>query len=418
MSVRFKRFYLQGDKSISHRVILLSAIADKPTLLSNLNDGTDVKSTIKVLKDLGVGFKKINNSILVLPTKLKRPEKILDCGNSGTTMRLIIGLLSGFRISAELRGDKSLMQRPMDRVTKPINRMGGRVVCGSDGLAPIKILSTTELLNGINYEMPISSAQVKSAILLAGINAVGKTVVKEKIQTRDHTEIWLRSFGVNVKNSGSSVSLRGRVGLKSPGNVSIPGDSTSAFYLAVGGLISKKEIILSNVCLNKRRIKWIDVLNRMGARVEFEELGSDIEPFGNIIVHNNRGSLKSVDIIEDEIPFLIDEIPGLAVVMSIAKGRSTVRGAKELRVKESDRIEAIFENFSKLGVNMEMFDDGFAVIGGSFCGGKVSSFGDHRIAMTMGLCNLVSKDRIYIRDRKSVVISYPNFFKKLKRIIQ
>ncbi|OGQ36972.1 MAG: 3-phosphoshikimate 1-carboxyvinyltransferase [Deltaproteobacteria bacterium RIFCSPHIGHO2_12_FULL_43_9] len=414
-----KSIFVPGDKSISHRVLILSAIADRPTVIRNLNRGEDVGSTIKVLRGLGARIEQKRDFVLVTPRPFSKPKSVLDCGNSGTTMRLMAGLLASSQFPSELSGDRSLLARPMERVVIPINKMGGRIQCSQDGNGPIKILPALVPLKAIDYKIPVPSAQVKGAILLAGLGADGKTTVTEKIATRNHTELWLRSFGVGVEVCGLKVSLNGGVRLKSPGEVTVPGDPTAAAYLAIAALITRAgSIKIENVALNPGRIRWVEILRGMGADIDLELIASGVEDIGNIVIHNFNKGLKPVEINAHLIPDLIDEIPALAVLMARVEGTSIVRGAMELRVKESDRVKVIYEGFRRLGIDIDMFDDGFSIKGGGnilLRGGRVNSYGDHRMAMAFGLCNLMSDRSIYINGKNSVVISFPGFFRELNR---
>jgi len=387
-----------GDKSISHRLLFLSALADKKTELENLSQSDDVKSTINFLSQIG------------------KNDTPINCNNSGTTMRLGAGLIASLPIETTLFGDESLTKRPMDRIIEPLERMGAKL-----SWPPLKIQGGN--LHGIEYELPLPSAQVKSAILFAGLNAEGETKIIEPVKSRDHTERWFKCFGIDVRQSGnsiSSISLIGKQNVISPGHCFVPGDPSSSAFLVVATLLGgKRELLLKNVCLNQTRVGWLKILVQMGANIEIANMEEGVEPVGDLLVSPLNGKrLTNVHIDNKVVPSLIDELPLLALVATQSLGKMTVSGAAELRKKESDRIESICCGLHHLGATIAPTADGFLIEGPTkLSGGSVDSFGDHRIAMTLSLANISSSEKVEVIGEKSVTISYPQFFEDLHQVI-
>jgi 3-phosphoshikimate 1-carboxyvinyltransferase len=407
-----------GDKSISHRALIFAALGMGVSDVTGLSEGADVRSTRRCLEALGVTFKSEFDRTLVYGVGLNglsAPSGPLDCGNSGTTMRLLMGVLAGQKFDSVLVGDESLSSRPMDRVAEPLRAMGAKIEL-SGKCAPVRI--TGSKLMGAKHELKIPSAQIKSALLLAGLYAKGPTQISGRIDGRDHTERMFPEFGVTIKKSGSStIALHelGRDDLLEPSVVEVPGDlSSAAYWIAGATLVKKSKLIIENVSLNPTRMGFLNVLERMGANLQVKIVNSHGEPFGNISVEH--ASLKGTTITEKEVPSLIDELPLIAVLAAFASGATEVRGAKELRVKETDRIGAIVKNFSALGVKIEEFEDGFKIQGPQNMNfGSAQSFHDHRIAMAFSIAAMATNGGT-IADSDCVNISYPTFYQDLERL--
>lgn len=399
------------DKSISHRALILSALAKDTGRIVNCLRAADTISTCNCLAELGIRLKQEKKALTVYgqgQQGFKRPEKVLQCGNSGTTMRLMAGLLAGQPFSSVLSGDESLNKRPMKRIITPLSLMGAGI-SGNDGYPPLKINGGD--LNGITYRLPVASAQVKSALLLAGLNACDPTVIIEPDKSRDHTERMLACMGADIKVGTKGIELRPGREL-SPVEWVVPGDiSSAAFFMVAASIIPGSELRIRNVGLNPTRAGIITILNNMHARIKVENWHiSGGEPLGDIIV--SHAQLKGTIIEGDVIPSLVDEIPVLAVAMAVAEGQSIVRNAGELRVKETDRIAAICSQLSVLGVNLEELEDGFIINGGtgSLHGGTVDSLNDHRMAMSLAVAGWVSQKPIVIQNAEAVNISFPEFW--------
>ena len=406
-----------GDKSISHRGLLLGAIAEGTTAIHNLSSSVDVWSTWRCLKQLGVEFIEKDDSLEVIGKGfygLKPPSKRLDCGNSGTTMRLMTGILAAQPFTTTLVGDDSLNQRPMKRIIEPLTQMGAKIESQPGGLAPLTISGSK--LNATYYKSPVASAQVKSAILLAGLHARGTTTVNEPHLSRDHTERMLADFGVIVNRAGLSVSLDGGKVLHGS-EVRVPGDfSSSAFFIGAALIVPNSELTIKNAGLNPTRTGMLAILKHTGAKIEIEPYQQkSSEPVGDINVFTSR--LNGIEIPPDLVPKLIDEVPILAVIATQAKGTTKLTGAKELRVKESDRLNAIVNNLSLMGVQIEELEDGFIIEGQQkLKGAVVDSYGDHRIAMAFAVAGLIAEGETQIKNSECVEISMPNFFETLQEI--
>jgi 3-phosphoshikimate 1-carboxyvinyltransferase len=411
------RLRVPGDKSISHRYALLAAVAEGRSQISGYAPGADCGSTLACLRDLGVNIvEDPHGTVMILGRGfegLRSPEHPLDAGNSGTTMRMLAGILAGQTFTSTLVGDASLSRRPMRRVVEPLERMGARID-STEGHAPLVIQGGP--LRAIAYRSVVPSAQVKSAILLAGLNADGTTTVTEPAQTRDHTERALGAFGALMTSASSTVSLKGGRPLTGCA-LSIPGDfSSAAFWMVAAAALPGSRVEIADVGLNPTRTALVAVLRRFGARVTIEISGSDAgEPRGTISIEGDGSS--TVDISADEVPGLIDELPAIGA-LAARSGQVTVRGAAELRVKESDRIATLVAGFRNLGIAAEERPDGFTVQGtGSPRGGVAHAHDDHRIAMALAIAALCARGPSTIDGSEAVAISYPGFFETLDRLV-
>jgi 3-phosphoshikimate 1-carboxyvinyltransferase len=410
-----------GDKSISHRAIMLAALSNGPCTITNFLDGEDCRNTVAAFRQLGVTIEEPEPGTLVVHGthgKLTAPANDIDCGNSGTTMRLMAGVLAGQPFTSRLTGDASLLKRPMRRVIEPLSRMGAKIRATGDGDRP-PLLIEGGPLQGATYHAPVASAQVKSAILLAGLKARGTTIVTEPSQSRDHTERMLSYFLVdldreritatNPPEGEFQVKIEGGQQIESRDFI-VPGDiSSAAFWLVAAAAQPGSRLLIKNVGLNLTRTGIISVLIRMGARIR--EVIEDVdqgEPFGLIDIKGCR--LKGTVIAGPEIPNVIDEIPILAVAAALAEGVTIIRDAKELRVKESDRIAAIVDNLRAMGAEVEDFEDGMKITGGrKLTGARLSSHGDHRIAMAFAIAGLHASGETIIEDTDCIATSYPGF---------
>lgn len=411
------RVRVPGDKSISHRYAVLAALAEGPSRLQNYSPGADCQSTLSCLRGLGVEILEEAEGTITLMGRgfdaFRSPSEPLDAGNSGTTMRLLTGLLAGQPFESRLVGDASLSRRPMRRVMAPLAQMGARIEA-TDGHAPL-IIDGTRLL-GIAYCPELPSAQVKSAVLLAGLHADGTTSVTEPVQTRDHTERALKAFGFKFERDHLTVSLSGhqRVGRQA---LTIPGDfSSAAFWMAAAAALPGSRVEIQDVGLNPTRTGLIDVLRRFGAQVDVVVAGSDAgEPRGSIIVQGDRTG--TVEISPAEVPGLIDELPAIAALAAHG-GEVHVSGASELRVKESDRITVLVQGFRALGIEAQEREDGFVIRGaGAPSGGAADACGDHRMAMAFAVAALSARSPSRIDGAEAVGISYPGFFDTLERLV-
>jgi 3-phosphoshikimate 1-carboxyvinyltransferase len=412
---------LPADKSISHRAALLSALADGRSRIRNFPDSADPQSTLACVRQLGARAKRDENGTMVVRggglEGLRPPSQPLDCGNSGTTMRLLAGILAGQPFGSVLTGDESLQQRPMDRIADPLNAMGGRVSL-VDGHAPIRIRAPESGLRSMDYRLPVASAQVKSCVLLAGLFAEGTTEVIEPVPARDHTE---RMLDLPIQEVGGDrhILVEGGTSVE-PQTWSVPGDfSGAAFLIVAATLVPDSEIMLENVGLNPSRTALLDVLRGMGADLTVSnERVEGGEPIGDIVVRS--ADLEAVEVGGRAIPNLIDEIPVIAVAAACAEGTSEIRDAEELRVKETDRLHAITENLRALGAEVEEHEDGLTIEGRgpNLLGTDVDSFGDHRIAMAMGVAGLVAHGETTIHDAGCARVSFPGFWEELDGLIE
>lgn len=408
-----------GDKSISHRAVLIGALSDGETHVRGLGRSADTQSTIDAVRALGVQVDDVADDELVVHGAglrgLQAPDAPIDAGNAGTLMRLLPGILAGQEGRFELTGDESLSSRPMDRVAEPLKRMGARIET-TNGRPPVTV-EGTDALKGIEYVLPMASAQVKSAILLAGLNANSATTVVEPAPTRDHTELMLEAAGARVRRRPSSVSIEPAGQLRLP-EVIVPGDfSAAAPFIVAATLIAGSELTIHDVGLNPRRTGLLDVLERMGARViVFNRRKVGGELIGDLEVHS--AELTATDVTEAEVPRLVDELPLFALAAGVARGVSHVTGAGELRLKESDRIETVTEGLKTMGVRIQSREDGFDVRGVPTrpSGGRMPSDGDHRIAMLGAVTGVVSRDGVEVDGADSVAISFPGFFDLLNSV--
>lgn len=400
-----------GDKSISHRSIMIGSLATGTTEVSGFLEGEDSLCTLQAFRDMGVVIERPAPQRVIVHgvgmKGLRAPGKPLDLGNSGTSMRLMAGLLAGQAFDVEMTGDASLSRRPMRRVTEPLARMGARIETTAGGTPPLKIKGGSAL-KGISYDMPVASAQVKSALMLAGLFAEGKTCVNEPAPTRDHTERMLQGFGYAIERKGSTVCLSGG-GKLSACNIDVPADiSSAAFFLVGASIASGSDLELSHVGVNPTRTGVINILKLMGADITLKNerlVGG--EPVADLLVRSAQ--LRGIDIPLDQVPLAIDEFPVLFVAAACAEGTTVLRGAEELRVKESDRIQAMADGLQALGVNAQPTADGMVIRGGAIRGGSVDSKGDHRIAMAFAIAGLRAQGAIEIADCANVRTSFPDF---------
>jgi 3-phosphoshikimate 1-carboxyvinyltransferase len=407
-----------GDKSIGHRAVIFASVAEGESRVFNLSGGEDNLRTVQAFRDLGVRIWN-EGEVLGIVGKgwdgLRQPGDVIDCGNSGTTMRLLSGVLAGRPFVSILDGDASLRERPMRRIIDPLGRMGAHIVSDHGrGVAPLEIRGGR--LQGIVYVSPVASAQVKSAVLLAGLQAEGLTVVKEPQESRDHTEIMARSFGAEMKLECRSVSVKGPQRL-SARDMHVPGDlSSAAFFLIAAASIAGSDLLIRGVGCNPTRSGVIDILERMGASIELErKRGETGEPVADLRVRG--GGLRGVEIGPEMVARTIDEYPILSVAAALAEGATTVSGAEELRHKESDRIAAMTKELRKLGVQVEEREDGMKIEGrGRLEGAQVNTYGDHRVAMALAVAGLSADGGVEIDDSDCVDISFPGFFELLQRV--
>ncbi|NLC27171.1 MAG: 3-phosphoshikimate 1-carboxyvinyltransferase [Campylobacteraceae bacterium] len=403
---------IASDKSISHRAALFSLLSDEPSSISNYLEAEDTLCTLRIVETLGAKVERKNDTLIITPPKaIKEPFSTLYCGNSGTTIRLLAGFLASKLGFFVLHGDEYLSKRPMGRVLEPLRSIGAFVDGRENGnLAPICIRG--EELKSFSYASPIASAQVKSAMILAALNAKGKSKISEPSLSRDHTERMLVGMGAKLEREELSVTVFPLEKALNPLDLNIPADPSSAFFFALAAaILPGSSIVLKNVLLNKTRIEAFEVLRLMGTKINFIEKSNKYESIGDITVE--YAPLKAVNI-DSRIAWLIDEIPALAIAFAFAKGTSSVRNAKELRVKESDRIVATLENLEKCGIKTKEFEDGFEVIGGTLQKANVQSFGDHRIAMSFAIAGLVSG--MSVEDSLCIKASFPNFVELLNKI--
>lgn len=404
-----------GDKSISHRAVMFGAISKGVTKIENFLPGADCLSTIACFRSLGIDIEQEGSRVEISGrgiAGLQKPAGILDVGNSGTTIRLMIGILAGMPFESTIQGDDSIAKRPMTRVTAPLSKMGAQISGRNGGeYTPLTIKGAK--LRGITYELPLASAQVKSAILLAGLQAEGRTTVIEPVKSRNHTEQMIRQFGGMIKQDGNSIVIEGGQELAGT-NISVPGDiSSAAFFLVAGAIIPGSEILLRNVGLNPTRTGILDVLKAMGANIAVEPYDSDSsEPAGDIRVSHSK--LRGTVIEGELVPRLIDEIPVIALLAAQAEGKTVIKDAAELKVKETNRIDTVVNELKKLGARIEATSDGMVIHGKTtLTGGRVSAHGDHRIGMMLSVAALLCSEDVYLQDSVSVAVSYPRFFEDL-----
>lgn len=400
-----------GDKSISHRALMLGSIAEGQTEVSGFLAGEDCLATAAAMRALGVNIEQPSATELVIDGVglhgLRAPAHELDLGNSGTAMRLMAGLLAGQPFDSVLSGDASLSGRPMGRIIAPLTQMGAAIASECDGTPPLQIAGGVRL-RGIDYELPMASAQVKSAVLLAGLYADGTTSVTEPAVTRDHTERMLRSMGVTVTQTGRTVSLAGRQEL-SGRSIEVPGDLSSATFIILGTLLAQDaEITIENVGINPTRTGVLSIFESMGGDISLRnQRSSGDEPVADLRVRSSQ--LRGCAVDPELVSLAIDEFPALFVAAAVASGTTTFTGLAELRVKESDRIAAMADGLQRLGVEVQETPDGAIVQGGSFSGGEVESYHDHRVAMSLAMAATVADDEVVIRGVDNVNTSFPGF---------
>ena len=408
---------IPGDKSISHRAIILAAIADGESRIKNFLQGEDTLATIRVFQKMGVNIKNDRDIIIVKGVGLhglRAENPTLDFGNSGTSVRLLSGLLSAQNFSSQLIGDASLMKRPMSRIINPLQKMNAKINCTDLGTLPIKI-EGGQKIEGIEYELPIFSAQLKSCLLLAGLYAEGTTKIIENMATRDHTERMLANFSHSVIKKGNQISIKKAdrlIGCE----IIVPGDFSSAAYFIVAAILTpNSNIILENVGVNPTRNAMIKIMKLMGADVELknERLESG-EPVATIYAKTSK--LIGIDIPEELVPVAIDELPIILVAAACAKGKTRLSGATELRVKESDRIQSMLDGFISLGIKVKALEDGMIIEGGQYNGGVINSNDDHRIAMAFSIAGIIAKAPIIINSCKNVATSFPEFVDTAKHL--
>jgi 3-phosphoshikimate 1-carboxyvinyltransferase len=410
-----------GDKSISHRYAILAALADGTSEIQNFSSAEDCARTLDCLERLGVAVERRENSVRITGAGLrglKAPRRALDAGNSGTTMRLLAGVLAGQAFESELTGDRSLRRRPMRRVIEPLTQMGARIRARDSEFAPLEIQGGE--LRPIEYTLPVASAQVKSAILLAGLFAEGVTSVTEPVRTRDHLELALREFGANVEQPDLTVRVYGRPRLRA-GQFAVPGDlSAAVFFLAAGLLLPESNLLVTGVGLNPTRTAVLDVLASWGAPVSLVNLQmQNGELAGDIALRH--APLTGGKISGEMVPALIDELPMLAALGPFTEQGIEIRDAAELRVKESDRIATLAENLRRMGARVEELPDGLRVEGksaGALRGAEIDPGGDHRIAMAFAIAGLAVQGKTVIRDAECVAVSFPGFFDWLERLVE
>lgn len=410
---------IPGDKSISHRSIMFGAIAEGTTTVTNFLTGEDCLGTISCFQKLGVHIEQTPEKVTIHGKGLdclQEPKDVLDVGNSGTTIRLMLGILSGRPFFSTIIGDESIGKRPMTRVTTPLKKMGAKLDGRNEGeYTPISVRGGN--LKGIDYALPVASAQVKSSILLAGLQAEGTTTIIEPEKTRDHTERMIRHFGGKIEVDQQTIRLQGGQILK--GNeVHVPGDiSSAAFFLVAGAIVPNSEILLKNVGLNPTRTGIIDVLKEMGADLEIINERKDLfEPVGDLLIRTS--SLNGTTVSGELIPRLIDEIPVIALLATQAEGTTVIKDAAELKVKETNRIDTVVQELRKLGAKIEATSDGMIIHGnGQLTGGTVSSHGDHRIGMMLAIAALLCEEEVNLEDEEAIAVSYPSFFEHLQILI-
>jgi 3-phosphoshikimate 1-carboxyvinyltransferase len=409
-----------GDKSISHRAIMLASIADGTSRIDGFLEGSDTRATAAAFAAMGVDIRAPSQGVRIVRGAgidgLHAPAGPLDCGNAGTAMRLLAGLLAGQRFDSTLSGDASLSRRPMQRILEPLQAMGARIA-SSNGLPPLRI-SGNPTLTAIDYDLPIASAQVKSAILLAGLSADGVTRIREQQPTRDYTERMLRAFGIRVGFAPGHAELAGRQRLRAT-DVTVPADfSSAAFFIVAATLVPGSDIRLARVGMNPRRTGLLRVLRAMGADISEERSGDPLpghskpggtggEPLADLVVRH--APLHGIDVPVDDVSDMIDEFPALFVAAACARGTTRIRGASELRVKESDRIASMAAGLRALGIDVEESPDGATVHGGTLTGGCVDSHGDHRVAMAFAVAGQCAGGAVRIEDVANVATSFPGF---------
>lgn len=409
-----------GDKSISHRAIMFGSIAEGTTTVEGFLLGEDCLSTISCFRKMGVEIELDGKSVSIKSggeASWKEPAEVLDTGNSGTTTRLMLGLLASSSFHSVVAGDESIAKRPMKRIINPLREMGADIRGRQDGqFTPLAIQGTQ--LKAIEYTLPVASAQVKSAILLAALKAEGKTVVVEPMPTRDHTEIMLEHFGASINRTADGrIEIEGGQKLTAA-HVEVPGDISSAAFMIGAALITEKSTVkLTNVGINPTRTGILDVIEQMGADFDVKELETAGEPAADLTIRSSR--LKGIEIGGDLIPRLIDEIPLIALIATQAEGRTVIKDAEELRVKETDRISAVVAELSKMGADITATKDGMIINGPSkLHGAHMKSYGDHRLGMMAAVAALIADGEVKIDDPDCIAVSFPNFVEEMNSLLQ
>ncbi len=401
----FKCDKIASDKSISHRCAIFSLLSDRPSIVRNYLRAEDTLCTLEIVRRLGAEIEDCDGTLKITPPEeLSEPDDILDCGNSGTAMRLFCGFLSSVPGHFVLTGDKYLRRRPMKRVTEPLRQIGAHIDGREEGnLAPLCIRG--ERLRSFNYESQIASAQVKSAMILAALRADDVSTYSEPELSRDHTERMLRGMGANIE-SWDTITVEPMIRPLEPLDITVPADPSSGFFFAVAAaVVPGSRVVIESVTLNPTRTEAYRVLQKMGARVEFEERENRYEPIGDITVTYD-GKLQAVEV-SDRISWLIDELPALSIAMAVAEGESVVKNAAELRVKESDRISCVVEGLKACGIECSETEDGYRIRGGEIRSAQIDSCGDHRIAMSFAIAGLIADMKI--KDVECIDTSFPNF---------
>ena len=406
-----------GDKSISHRAVCFSFLSKSPVCIENLSNGEDVKNTISVFQQCGLEYHRSENKHFFSRSEFMHPKDNLNCGNSGTTARLLLGIMSGLKLQSKIIGDQSLSNRPMNRVINPLIKMGAKI-SSKNGYLPINTYPSE--IFGINYALPIASAQIKSSLLYSGLFAKGKTVLKGKINSRNHTELMMKDIGINIDVNNKSIILNPidqQIEMK---NCTIAGDiSTASFFIVAATLLKGSNLSIKNLLYNSGRIKFVEIMKKMGAKIElinqYKINNEDVVDM-NVEYSDN---LNSINLTENDIPLIIDEIPIFCLLSCYANGETKISGAKELRFKESDRIKALFNNFHSIGVEIYEYDDGLVIKGPAILKpGKINTYNDHRIAMTFEIAKIVSNLNLNINNNECINISSPEFFDLLKKVIK
>lgn len=409
---------IPGDKSISHRAVMFGALAQGTTRITHFLEGADCLSTISCFQAMGIHIQKNKDEVLVEGKGLhglQAPLDILDVGNSGTTTRLISGILAGQDFTSRLTGDASICQRPMGRIITPLSLMGAQITSqNQNGCAPLTIQGGH--LHGIHYQSPVASAQVKSCVLLAGMYADAPTSVTEPVLSRNHTELMLNYFGAQVTSKGTTASILPQPDLKAR-DITVPGDiSSAAYFIAAGLLVPGSEILLCNVGINPTRGGLLRVCQAMGGDITLLNVRNDGEPTADLLIRSS--SLHGTEIKGEIIPTLIDEIPMIAVMAAFAEGTTVIRDAAELKVKESDRIQVMTDNLTRMGADVEALPDGMIIHGGKpLHGATIDSHKDHRIAMSFAVAGGICEGSLTITDGECVNISYPEFYTDLYSLL-
>ena len=406
---------LPGDKSISHRAIMLSAIADGVSYVKNLNDGADLQSTINILRDCGASIDHKEDELVINGKKLHSPSKDLDCGNSGTTTRLVAGLLASQKLTFSLIGDESLSKRPMKRIITPLKSMGCKI-SSNNGLLPLSI-DASDGTSAIDFNMKVASAQVKSCILFSALGGNNVSSINEIIPTRNHSEIMLKNMGASIEREGSKIIVHPLKSKLKPIDISIPSDpSSAAFFAALAVINNNSNLKLTNVLLNESRIGFVEVLNKMNCLIsKSNESIHNGEKVGDLTIGSSN--LKAIEIESETIPSIIDEVPVLAVVAAFANGTTVFKNVEELKYKECDRLSAIIHNLEAFGIKAYEKNNDLFVEGGKVKRmPKITSFDDHRIAMAFTILSLTSFEKYELDNEQCVDISLPNFFNYLSEI--